>query len=123
MKQLSIELHRPVQHDDRVGGAVAVGPGPETCGIANQVVLGAGLRIFIEQPQSDRTVVDLGLGLPEIQRGQIVKEKCGRCVQIASSPLPVTPSIVASRCSSPAATVRIARATPDGSSGTGQLFM
>jgi hypothetical protein len=50
-------------------------------------------------------------------------DAAGGVGQIASSPLPVTTSTVASRCSSPVAIDRMARATPPGSSGAGNRFM
>ena len=49
-KLLSVELHRSVQHDDRVGGAVAVRLRAQTRRVPNHIVLGARGGVVVEQP-------------------------------------------------------------------------
>lgn len=64
-KDLAVRRHLTVQHDDRVGRAVAMAPGTQARRITDEVVLGSGAVISVEQPQANRAIVDLGLGWPQ----------------------------------------------------------
>src|SRR5438270_11720197 len=76
---LPVGVHRPLEHDDRVRGGVAMAPGLEAGRVADQIVLGAGYRVLVEQPQPDGTVVDDWLGLVELERRELRLRDHVRC--------------------------------------------
>jgi hypothetical protein len=50
MKKLAVEFHNSVQDDDGVRSAVAVRLSAQPRRIADEVVLGAGAGILVQQP-------------------------------------------------------------------------
>ena len=68
---LAVNHHLAVEDDDRVGGGVAVGAGSRTGSIADDVVLGAGSLVVVEQLQLERLVVRGLLGRAERDRVQV----------------------------------------------------
>ena len=77
MKELSVALHRSVENDDGVGSGVAMLLCAQPHRIADEVVLGAGGGILVEQSQPDRPVIDRRLGLLEVERREAIEEDCG----------------------------------------------
>jgi hypothetical protein len=70
-QELAINHHLAVEDDDRVGGGVAVGAGSRTGSITDDVVLGAGSLVVVEQLQLERLVVRGLLGRAERDRVQV----------------------------------------------------
>jgi hypothetical protein len=58
MQELSVGLHHSFKQNDRVRGGVAVTLRAKVGRIANQIVLGARFGVLVEQPHSDRPVID-----------------------------------------------------------------
>jgi hypothetical protein len=58
MQQLPVRFHGAIEHDDRVRCGVPMALGLNVRRVANQVMLGAGFWIFVQQSQTARAVVD-----------------------------------------------------------------
>ena len=67
----AVNHHVAVQHDDRVGGGVAVTAGFRTGSIADDVVLGAGVLVVVEEFQFERAVVRRLFGGAKRDRVQV----------------------------------------------------
>ena len=74
----AIGIQPPLQHDDRMGGGVAVQAASDAGRIADEVVLFARSRVLVEEPQRDRPVVNRrsrGLGFLQLERPEVVDDR------------------------------------------------
>jgi hypothetical protein len=64
----------PFDDDDGVGRGMAMVLSPQTCCVANQIMLGSRSGILVEEPKTDGPVLDHRLRFGQVQTGQSLRE-------------------------------------------------